>query len=168
MTSLRMLAVLVGLAACGPAAPTPTTPATPAPPAASPARVLVNVDDEGVALGGLDPVAYVTDGAPVPGTAEHASQHGGATYWFAGAEHKATFDADPARYAPQYGGYCAYAAAQNRLSPSDPTAWMLHDGKLLVFTNAEFHDLFVQDPAGNRKQADANWPGLVARHGRPR
>lgn len=148
--------------ACGGSSPPATTTATA--PAAE--RVLVNVDEAGVALHGHDAVAYVVDNAPVKGTADHASTHGGATYWFASAEHKATFDADPAKYAPRFGGYCAFAAAQNRLSNTEPEQFKIQDGHLLMFTNAEFHQMFDKDPAGNLAAADKNWPGLVAKHGR--
>jgi YHS domain-containing protein len=147
---------------CGGSSPPATTPTTA--PAAD--RVLVNVDDAGVALHGHDAVAYVADSAAVKGTSDHASTHAGATYWFASAEHKATFDADPAKYAPRFGGYCAYAAAQNRLSNTEPDQFKVQDGHLLLFTNAEFHRLFDQDPPGNLAAADKNWPGLVAKHGR--
>ncbi len=151
------------LIGCGGGSPPATTTTTTAPAAD---KVLVNVDEAGVALHGNDAVAYVVDNAPVKGTSEHASSHGGATYWFASAEHKATFDADPAKYAPRFGGYCAYAAAQNRISNTQPDQFKVQDGYLLLFTNAEFHTLFDKDPAANLVAADKNWPGLVAKHGR--
>ncbi len=160
-TRVAFVLVLATTVACGGSAPPPTT--APTTPTAD--RVLVNVDDAGVALQGHDAVAYVTDGAPVKGAAEHASSHGGATYWFASAEHKATFDAEPDKYAPRYGGYCAFAAAQNRLSEVQADQFKIQDGHLLLFTNAEFHALFDRDPPGNKAAADKNWPGLVARHG---
>jgi len=156
---LVVAAITVG---CGGSSPPSTTPTTL--PAAD--RVLVNVDDAGIALQGHDAVAYVTDNAPVKGAAEHASSHGGATYWFASAEHKATFDAAPDKYAPRYGGYCAFAAAQNRLSEVETDQFKLQDGHLLLFTNAEFHEMFDRDPAAHKAAADKNWPGLVARHGK--
>ena len=155
-------ALLTTTLGCGgsspPATTTPTAPIT--------QRILVNVDDAGVALHGHDAVAYLADNAPVKGTSDHTSTHGGATYWFAAAEHKATFDGAPAKYAPRFGGYCAYAAAQNRLSNTEPDQFKVQDGSLLLFTNAEFHQLFDKDPAGNLAAADKNWPGLVATHGR--
>lgn len=164
MKPIRVLIALVlASAACGGGSPKP--PESPTTPTATD-RVLVNVDSEGVAIGGHDPVAYRTANAATPGTAAHASQHGGATYRFASAEHKATFDADMANHAPQYGGYCAFAASQNRVSESDPTVFQIVDGKLLLFTDHEFHRLFNQDVAGNKAKADQNWPGLVAEHGK--
>lgn len=160
MSSLRVvLVVIVTAFACS--GPTTSAP----PPAAPAAKVLVNVDTDGVGLGGHDPVAYATDNAPVIGIAEQASPYGGATYRFASAEHKATFDGDMKRHAPQFGGYCAYAASQGRLSVSDPTVFQIYEGQLLVFTNPEFKELFNKDPAGNKAKADQNWPGLVAKYG---
>jgi YHS domain-containing protein len=161
MTTNRLVAFALAAAAvaCGPKATTGPTPPTGE-------RILVNVDAQGVGLGGHDPIMYVA-GAATMGSAEHASAHGGATYHFATAENKATFDADMASHAPGYGGYCAYAASQNRLSPSDPTVFLIHDGQLLVFTNQEFLTLFQADPAGHKAKADQNWPGLVAEHGKP-
>lgn len=165
VATIRVLAVLLlaaGFACSGPAARPPVAPADPAG-----AIVLVATDDDGLAVGGHDPIAYTTDGAPVPGSDQHTAQHDGATYRFATAEHQATFEADPARHAPAYGGYCAYAASQDRLTPADPEVWQVLDGHLLLFANQDFHDLFNEDPAGHKQDADRNWPGLVARHGTP-
>lgn len=145
---------------------TPAAPPAPTPPPA-PALVLANVDDRGVGLEGHDPVAFFTAGAPTPGAAAHASTHAGAIYWFASAANKQTFDADPARYAPRYGGYCAYAVTQRRLSPVEIDTWEIIDGKLLLFTNPDFHDRFNQDPPGNLVKADKRWPRLVKKHGVP-
>jgi YHS domain-containing protein len=153
-------------AACGGQSATPAGPTGPTEPAAS-ARVLVDVDERGVLLGGHDPVAYATAGAPTTGSDDHASSHGGATYHFASAENKATFDAAPAQHAPRFGGYCAFAASQNRLASSDPEAFKIQDGELLMFHSAEFRDMFERDPAAHKAAAERNWPGLVERHGKP-
>ncbi len=156
----RTVFVLALVCACGgsskPAATAPTAD-----------RMLVLVDDEGVGLGGNDPIAYSTDTVE-PGAAETASSYGGAKYQFATPKNKATFDADQKRYAPAFGGYCAFAASQNRLSESDPAVFMNYAGQLLMFTNEDFRDQFKKDPAGNKKAADANWPGLVQKHGKPK
>lgn len=149
------------LAACGGSG---KVPAGPTPPPGD--KVLVNVDADGVGLGGHDPISYTAEAGPVAGTAEHTAQHGGATYRFAAAASKTAFEADAAKHAPRYGGYCAFAASQNRLSPSDPTVWQIVDGQLLVFTNADFKEQFNKDVAGNKAKADQNWPGLVAEHGK--
>ncbi len=107
-----------------------------------------------------------TKGAPVAGSGDHASTHGGAKYHFASPEDKTAFDADKAKFAPGFGGYCAFAASQNRLSTSDPKVFEIHEGQLLVFTNEDYKKRFDADPKGNKAKADANWPGLVAKHGK--
>ena len=127
--------------------------------------MLVNVDENGLALGGYDPISYV-DGVPAPGTDQQTSKHAGATYRFASPEHKLKFDTDPDGHVPRYGGYCAFAASQNRLTPGDPQVWRIIDGQLLLFANTDFRDQFEKDPQGNRQKADANWPGLVAKYGK--
>lgn len=129
--------------------------------------VLLNLDKQGLALQGYDPVAYFTDAKPVMGKPEFQSTVEGAVYRFASAEHKATFDADPARYAPQFGGWCAYAASIDRLSPIDPAYWEIVDGRLILQHNQRASDLWHKDPANNLRKADANWPGLVKKHGAP-
>ena len=156
LVCLSLLAAACGGKSTQPAQPTPTATATD--------KVLVNVDERGVGLGGNDPVSYRT--AVAAGTEQHSSQFGGATYQFASADNKSAFDAAPGANAPAYGGYCAFAASQNRLSPSDPSVFLVHDGQLLVFTNEAFRTQFQADAAGNKAKADANWPGLVAQHGK--
>jgi YHS domain-containing protein len=131
---------------------------------ASATKVLINVDDNGIGLGGNDPMSYRTKIAA--GTAEQSSKFGGATYRFASAENKAAFDGAPAASAPAYGGYCAFAASQNRLTPSDPNVFVLHNGQLLVFANEDFRAQFLEDAPGNKAKADANWPTLVAKYGK--
>jgi YHS domain-containing protein len=159
-----LLVVLLG-SACGGGSQTSTT--TPVGGGATgptaPTKILVNVDDQGVALGGHDPIAYRNALKAVMGSPEHAAQHDGATYRFSSGENRAAFSAD---YAPAFGGYCAYAASQGRLSESDPLVFEIYDGQLLVFTNAEYKELFDQDRAGNKAKADAAWPSLVAAHGK--
>ena len=155
------LFIIVLAGACGGAKPSSGTAVGGT---AATAKVLVNVDAEGVGLGGYDPLAYRKFGKPVAGLPEHSSKHGGATYRFSSTDNVAGFNG--AEHAPQYGGYCAYAASLGNLSPSNPLVFEIHDGQLLVFTNTEFRDLFDQDRAGNKAKADAAWPGLVAKHGK--
>lgn len=127
---------------------------------------LVNVDKTGVALQGYDPVAYFTDGKPTKGNAQFQSTHDGATYYFASKEHKAAFDANPAKYEPQFGGYCAYGASKNKTAPIKPSAFQVVDGRLLLQYDEDVRDLFNKDTPGNLKKADQNWPGLVERYGK--
>src|SRR5688572_5163920 len=128
-------------------------------------KTLVLKNKEGAAILGYDPVAYFTDGKPARGNVRFKSVHEGATYHFASAEHKAMFDANPAKYAPAYGGYCGYAASINRLSPISPDWWQLVDGRLVLQHNKKAFDHFNKDLAGNTTKADANWPGLIMKNG---
>lgn len=131
--------------------------------AGAPALALdaVNQDRKGVALHGYDPVAYFTDGKPVAGMSEHSFEWQGATWRFATAEHRQMFVADPERYAPQYGGYCAKAVSENHTADVDPKAWKIVDGKLYLNYSPKVQALWEQDVAGRIARADANWPGLV-------
>lgn len=131
------------------------------------AKTLLNLDRNGVAIQGYDPVAYFTEGKPVKGDPRLRSARGGAVYLFATADHKAAFDADPARYEPQFGGYCAYAASIDAVSPISPEYWEIVDGRLILQHNQKAWDLWHKDPANNLTRADKNWPGLVDRNGAP-
>ncbi len=130
-------------------------------------KVLVNVNDQGVAIEGYDPVAYFTDQKAVKGNPEIRAAHGGAIYWFASTEHKALFEANPAKYKPEFGGWCAYAASIDALSPVDPNFWEIKEGRLLLQHNQRAWDLWHKDPDNNLVKADQNWPGLVERNGVP-
>jgi uncharacterized protein GlcG (DUF336 family)/YHS domain-containing protein len=127
---------------------------------------LKNVTDEGVAIEGYDVVAYFTDGRAAKGDARFESTYDGALYRFASAEHRVAFELDPTKYLPQYGGYCGYAASIGKVSPVDPEIWQIVDGRLILQHTQKAYDLFNADLAANVKRADANWPGLVAEHGR--
>lgn len=130
-------------------------------------KVLVNLDRAGVAIQGYDPVAYFTDKRPVKGRSDIRSKYRGAVYHFANEAHKVTFDADPAKYAPQFGGWCAYAAALDALSPIDPNYWQIVDGRLILNHNDKAARLWREDVPGHLAKADKNWPGLVERNGSP-
>ena len=114
-----------------------------------------------LAVNGYDPVAYFTEGRPVEGSSAFESTYKGATWRFASAAHKAAFDADPARYAPQYGGYCAWAVSQGYTAKGDPANWRIVDGKLYLNYNAAVQRDWEKDVAGNIESADANWPKLL-------
>ncbi len=115
-----------------------------------------------VAINGYDPVAYFTESRPVEGSADHTTEWMGATWRFASAENKERFEADPEAYAPQYGGYCAYAVSQGYTASTDPDAWTVRDGKLYLNYNLQVRETWREDPAGFIAQADTNWPALKA------
>lgn len=116
---------------------------------------------EGVAINGFDPVAYFTEGAPVKGGVGHSTEHMGATWYFSSAGNKAAFEAAPARYAPQFGGYCAYAVSRGYTAPTDPDAWTVHDGKLYLNFSLRARDLWSEDIPGNIARGEANWPAVL-------
>ena len=128
-------------------------------------RVVVNKTKDGLALQGYDPVAYFTDNKAIEGTPKFRSRYKGAIYQFASADHKAMFDAAPAKYEPQFGGYCGYAASINRLSPIDPKIFQVLDGRLVLQHNEKAWKLWNEDVPANLAKADTNWPGLVERNG---
>lgn len=128
-------------------------------------KFLVNVDANGVALVGHDPVAFFTDKKPVPGKPEFRTVFKGAIYQFATAEHKAMFDSDPAKYEPQFGGFCGYAASIKRVSPVSVELFEILDGRLVLQHNKKAWDLWHKDVPGNLKKADANWPSLIEKRG---
>jgi YHS domain-containing protein len=120
----------------------------------------VNIDSTGVAIRGHDPVAYFTVGAPTPGVAEFTASHDGATYRFASAANREAFIKEPAKFAPQYGGFCAFAAAVNKKFDADPSVWKIVDGKLYMNFNADVSKKWNADVPGHIKKADVNWTSI--------
>ncbi len=120
--------------------------------------------EDGVAIRGYDPVAYFTDGRPVAGRPEFEAVHEGVAWQFASAEHKSAFEADPDRYEPQYGGYCAWAvSAKNEAYPIDPNAWKIVDGRLYLNFSKDVQADWEKDVPGHITKANTNWPDLEAR-----
>ena len=116
-----------------------------------------------VAVGGYDPVAYFTDGRPVRGATAFRINHQGYEYRFASAEHLAAFRANPSRYLPQYGGYCAWAVSQGYTASGDPNHWRIVDGKLYLNYNAEIQTRWEGDIPGHIRNANSNWPAVLSR-----
>jgi YHS domain-containing protein len=117
----------------------------------------VNIDSNGVILKGYDAVAYFKQKRAVKGDPKYSSSYGGATYYFASAEDKATFDKTPAKYAPQYGGYCANSMLKRKLRDIDPNVFFVYKGKLYVCSSPKAGKAFYSDPDTNIKKADKNW-----------
>lgn len=113
------------------------------------------------AVGGYDPVAYFTQGRPVRGSAEHSTTYKGATWRFSSAENLARFRANPAAYAPQYGGYCAWAVSQGYTAKGDPRFWKIVGGKLYLNYDATVQRRWEADIPGFIRSANANWPRVV-------
>lgn len=116
----------------------------------------------GLAIDGYDPVAYFVDGKPVEGRKEFSWSWNGATWRFASAEHRDLFVAAPEKYAPQYGGYCAWAVSQGYTAGIDPDAWTVRDGKLYLNYDLDVQKKWLADPDGLIAKGDANWPKLLA------
>ncbi len=116
----------------------------------------------GKAIKGYDPVAYFTEGKPVKGDGDYSFEWNGATWNFASAENLQAFSDNPEKYAPQYGGYCAWAVSQGYTAKIDPDAWTIHDGKLYLNYSKGVRSQWLQDVPGNVAKGDNNWPGLLA------
>ncbi|MGF1520781.1 MAG: YHS domain-containing (seleno)protein [Leptolyngbyaceae cyanobacterium] len=154
-----LLAVLLA-ASCGSNTPTGTT-GSESPAVSAEAESLAIYVEEGVAIKGADPVAYFTEDAYVQGSDEFAHEWEGATWYFASAENRDAFANDPEAYAPEYGGYCAWAVSQGNTAPIDPTAWKIVDGKLYLNYNEDVQARWSEDIPGNIAKADENWPGVL-------
>ena len=129
-------------------------------------KSLLNLDREGVAIQGHDPVAFFTVKAPLKGKPEFTSEFHGAKYRFYSAKNKAAFEADPAKYEPRFGGYCAFGVSKGKLVEIDPEAFQVVDGRLLLQYSKGVRDTFNQDSAGNLKKAEENWPQLLEKKGK--
>ncbi|MEL7344100.1 MAG: YHS domain-containing (seleno)protein [Pseudomonadota bacterium] len=117
---------------------------------------------KGAAINGYDPVAYFTDGAPVEGSAEFSTEWNGTTWQFANAQNLASFEADPESFAPQFGGYCAYAVARGYTASTDPDAWTVHNGKLYLNFSKGIRRRWLRDIDGEIANGEANWPSVLA------
>ena len=149
-----VLLAAIGLAAAIPAS---------APAFAEPASE-VNVEADGLAARGYDVTAYFSEGRPVRGTAAYQTSYKGVTWRFASAENLAKFNADPAAYAPRFGGYCAWAVSQGYIAPGDPTQWKIVDGKLYLNFNARAKELWEADQAAAIERGNSNWPTVLTKN----
>ncbi|MDX6766560.1 MAG: YHS domain-containing (seleno)protein [Candidatus Methylacidiphilales bacterium] len=117
-----------------------------------------------IAVNGYDTVAFFTDAKAVNGSPFISAEYQGATWFFASEEHKNLFNANPAKYAPQHGGYCSFGVGLGRLFPVDISTWQVREGKLYLNLNQEILKKFNADFAGNVAKADKNWPELAAKN----
>ena len=115
----------------------------------------------GRAIRGTDPVAYFTQGGPVEGMENHSTEWMGALWLFASAENREAFEMNPRAYAPQYGGYCAWAVSNDYTASTDPDAWRIVDGKLYLNYSKGVQRRWEQDVPGNIQRGDANWPNIL-------
>ena len=108
-------------------------------------------------ISGYDPVAYFTDGKPMRGSGFQVSVFEGVTYAFASEEHKEMFEANPEKYVPAYGGYCAYGVAVGKKFVTDPEVWRIVDGTLYLNLDRGIQRTWEKDVPGYIKKADVNW-----------
>jgi YHS domain-containing protein len=123
----------------------------------SPVNAVADGDDKHLILFGHDVVSYFTDGRHQMGSPAHKSVHKGVTFRFASAEHKKLFDADPGKYIPQFGGYCANGIAYGIPWGGDADTWRIIDGKLYIFGGAGSRDAFLIDAKANLALAEKYW-----------
>ena len=115
----------------------------------------------GIAINGYDPVAYFTQRKPVKGVATHSHSWKGATWHFSSAKNKALFAASPEKYAPQYGGYCAYAVSFGATAKTEPEAWSIVGNKLYLNYSLDVRKRWNSDHKGYIAKADKFWPGVL-------
>lgn len=114
----------------------------------------------GLAIKGYDPVAYFAEGRPVDGSPEFAATHEGATFEFASAANRDLFVADPGRYAPRYGGFCAFGTSGGYKAGIDPRAFTIVNDRLYLNYNLDVRQEWSKDVPGHIAKADANWPAV--------
>ena len=112
----------------------------------------------GVAINGYDPVGYFTESKPVKGSAEFSHTWDGKDWHFASEENRSKFAADPVRYAPKYGGFCAYAMASGYQASTVPEAWSIVDDKLYLNYSLGVRKRWDADQQNYIKLGDKNWP----------
>ncbi len=115
----------------------------------------------GIAINGIDPVAYFTEEKPVEGDSAEAVTFMGATFLFASAENREMFEGNPDKYAPRYGGYCAYAVSKGYTASTDPRAWSVYKDRLYLNYSRPVRALWAVDKDGHIASADSNWPGVL-------
>ncbi len=118
---------------------------------------------EGTAIHGYDAVSYFAAEAPVPGQENIAVTWKGAQWFFATQQNRERFESNPRAYAPQFGGYCAYAMAHGALSSTDPKAWKIVDGRLYLTHSPEIERLWQGNVAENIRLAEEYWPAILYR-----
>ena len=112
---------------------------------------------EGIAVSGYDVVAYFKEAKPVKGIATNSVTYKGANWIFSSKENAELFKANPEKYEPEYGGYCAFGCSRGYKAKTSPDAWTIVDGKLYLNYNTDVRDTWNKDQQGYIKKADANW-----------
>ena len=124
------------------------------------AGTFYNVGWTGVVIKGYDPVAYFTEKMPVKGDSDFEYEWSGAKWRFANSKNLEMFKGDPEKYAPKYGGHCAFGVANGYLVKIDPEAWTVYEGRLYLNYSLSVREQWKEDIPGYIGKANANWPGL--------
>ena len=119
------------------------------------------IDKKGHAIKGYDTVAYFTENKPVEGSEEFSFEYKGAQWLFSSVENLELFKADPQKYAPQYGGYCAYAVAKGSTASIKPELFTIHNDKLYLNNNSSINDKWQANMQDFIQAADKNWPEIL-------
>jgi YHS domain-containing protein len=127
--------------------------------AASPVEPIYK-DNHGIAVSGYDPVAYFKEGKPVKGSPSFTQEWMGATWQFASADDRDAFRSSPEKYAPQFGGYCAWAVSHGHTAKTDPDAWKIIDGRLYLNYDKDVQKKWQQDTNKYIEEGNRNWPKL--------
>lgn len=122
----------------------------------------VNIDSDGLAIGGFDAVAYFASDGTAKGDPKYQLVWNGAKWLFSNAENLERFRQDPEAYAPQFGGYCSYAVSKGYTADGDPEAWKIVDGKLYLNYSKKVRDMWEENEAANIEKGKTNWDGFEA------
>lgn len=119
--------------------------------------------DDAAVVGGYDVVAYHTVGAPTKGSADYSATYQGVTWHFASQENLELFQAEPARYAPAYGGWCSAGASKGKKVPTKPELWAIVDDQLYLNSSPVAHnDLFLANTEAVIRKGESNWKQIFA------
>lgn len=116
---------------------------------------------DGLAIRGIDPVAYFQVGAPTPGNSSHTVEWMGAVWQFSSEANKTLFEENPEAYAPKYGGYCAYAVSKGATATTAPEAWTVFENRLYLNYSTNVREIWNKDIPENVRKADENWPDVL-------
>ncbi|MCX4191832.1 YHS domain-containing (seleno)protein [Methylophaga sp. OBS1] len=124
------------------------------------ADIDMNANGNDLAIQGYDPVAYFTNEKPTKGSSDFTATYKNAIYHFSSEENRDLFRASPAKYAPQFGGFCAFGVTKGRKFDTDPTAWRVVDGKLYLNLNKDVQKVWLEDVPGYITNANQTWPTI--------
>lgn len=124
------------------------------------ADIDMNADVNDLAIKGYDPVSYFTNSSPQKGSAKYTATYKGGIYQFSNEHNRDMFKKSPAKYAPQYGGYCAFGVAMEKKFDTDPLAWKIVDSKLYLNLNKDVQKKWLTDVPGYLRQSNENWQDI--------